>query len=69
MTLCNRFQLQEWRVRPTVRRSESVQLAIVWPKLTVTSLSRYSTTRGAITVVDPLRTLHFVPTQIGLICK
>ena len=35
MTLCNRFRLQEWRVRPTVRRSESVQLAIVWPKLTV----------------------------------
>ncbi len=35
MTLCNRFRLQEWRVRPTVRRSEPVQLAIVWPKLTV----------------------------------
>ena len=61
MTLCNRFQLQEWRVRSTVLRSESVQRAIVWPKLTVTSLSRDSTTRGAIAVVDPFWTFALRP--------
>jgi hypothetical protein len=59
-TPCNRFRLQEWRVRSTVRRSESVQQAIVWPKLTVTSLSRDSTTR-AIAVVDPFWTFALRP--------
>jgi len=36
-----------------VRGSESLQRASIWPKLSVMSLSRDSTMRGAIAAVDP----------------